>query len=49
MEKFHDGGWEIYQANNNHERIDAYTAKFDIDIPANSNKEISFKARIEKN
>ena len=49
MEKFHDGGWEIYKANNNHERIDAYTAKFDIDIPANSNKEISFKARIEKN
>jgi len=48
-ENFYDGGWEIFQTNIEYERIDAYTAKFNLTIPANSKKEISFKARIEKN
>tara|TARA_Y100001960_G_scaffold324470_1_gene404912 strand:+ start:734 stop:2047 length:1314 start_codon:yes stop_codon:yes gene_type:complete len=48
-ENFYDGGWEIFQTNIEYERIDAYTAKFNLIIPSNSKKEISFKARIEKN
>jgi len=49
IENFYDGGWEIFQSNIEYERVDAYTAKFNLVIPSNSKKEISFKARIEKN
>ena len=49
IENFYDGGWEIFQTNIEYERVDAYTAKFNLVIPSNSKKEISFKARIEKN
>ena len=48
-EKFTDGRWDIFKSSNEYERIDAYSAQFNIIISANSKEEISFKARIEKN
>ena len=47
-ENFPDGRWNINKSSSNYERIDAYSAQFKVKIPANSKKEISFKARIEK-
>ena len=49
IEKFYDAGWEIFQTSDEYDRLDAYTAKYDLTIPANSKKEVIFKARIEKN
>ena len=48
-EKFTDGRWEIFNSSYDYERLDAYSAIFNIKIAANSKEEISFKARIEKN
>ena len=47
-EKFTDGRWDIFKSNSDYERIDAYSAQFNVQIQANSKEEISFKARIEK-
>jgi hypothetical protein len=49
MENFSDGRWDIFKSSSNYERLDAYSAKFNVKIPAHSKEEISFKARIEKN
>ena len=48
IEKFSDGRWDILTSTINFERLDAYHAKFNVKIQANSKEEISFKARIEK-
>ncbi len=48
IEKFSDGRWDILKSTSNFERLDAYSAKFNVKIQANSKEEISFKARIEK-
>jgi hypothetical protein len=48
-ENFSDGRWDIYNSSSNYERLDAYSAKFNVKISANSKEEIKFKARIEKN
>ena len=48
IEKFSDGSWEITNSNSEYEQLDAYSVLFVVDIPANSTKEISFKAKIEK-
>ena len=49
IEKFSDSRWDIYKSSNDYERLDAYTAQFNIIIPANSKEKVSFNARIEKN
>ena len=49
IENFSDGRWDIFQSSSNYMRVDAYKAQFDIQIAANSKREVSFKARIEKN
>ena len=49
IEKFSDGRWDIFKSTSDYERIDAYSARFNVTISANSKKEVSFKARIEKN
>ena len=49
IEKFSDGRWDILKSNSDYERIDAYSAQFNVKISANSKEEVSFKARIEKN
>ena len=48
IENFSDGRWDILKSTSNFERLDAYHAKFNVKIQANSKKEVSFKARIEK-
>ena len=48
IEKFSDGRWDIFKSSIDYTRLDAFQAQFDVIIPANSKKEISFKARIEK-
>ena len=48
IENFYDGGWEIFETSDKYERKDAYTAIYNLMIPANSKKEVFFKARIEK-
>ena len=48
IENFSDGRWDILKSTSNFERLDAYRAKFNVKIEANSKEEISFKARIEK-
>jgi hypothetical protein len=48
IENFSDGRWDILKSTSNFERLDAYRAKFNVKIQANSKEEISFKARIEK-
>ena len=47
-EKFSDGRWDIFESSSDYKRLDAFSAQFNVKIPANSKKEISFKARIEK-
>ena len=48
-ENFSEGRWEIFKSNSDYIRLDAYSAQFNVKIPAHSKKEISFKARIKKN
>ena len=48
IEKFSDGLWDIFKSSSDYERLDAYNARFNIKISANSKEEVSFKARIEK-
>ena len=48
-EHFSDGRWEIKNSNSKYEQLGAFKARFMIEIPANSKKEISFSASIEKN
>ena len=48
IEKFSDGRWDIFKSSSDYERLDAYNARFNVKISANSKEEVSFKARIEK-
>jgi hypothetical protein len=46
IEKFNNGKWEIYQSGLDYKQLDAYTVQFNVVIPANSKKEVTFKAHI---
>ena len=48
VENFNDGRWEIYQSDVDYKQLDTYTAQFKVVIPANSKKEVTFKAHINK-
>ena len=48
IEQFSDGRWEITNSNIKYEQLDAYQVLFTVEVPARSKKEISFKAKIEK-
>ena len=48
IEQFSDGRWEITNSKIKYEKLDAYRALFTVEVPARSKKEISFKAKIEK-
>ena len=48
IEQFSDGRWEITNTKIKYEQLDAYRALFTVEVSANSKKEISFKAKIEK-
>lgn len=48
IEQFSDGRWEITNSKIKYKQIDAYRALFTVEVPALSKKEISFKAKIEK-
>ncbi len=48
-ENFSDGRWDILKSNSDYNRLDAYSAQFNVKIPAHSKEEISFKAHIKKN
>ena len=48
IEQFSDGRWEITNSNIKYEQLDAYRVLFTVEVPARSKKEISFKAKIEK-
>ena len=39
----------IFKSNSDYIRLDAYSAQFNVKIPAHSKQEISFKAHIKKN
>ena len=48
IEQFSDGRWEITNTKIKYEQLDAYRALFTVEVSAHSKKEISFKAKIEK-
>jgi hypothetical protein len=47
-EQFSDGRWNIKNSNLKFEQLDAYRARFKVEVPANSKKEIHFTAQIDK-
>ena len=47
IEQFSDGRWDIKNSNLKFEHLDAYRARFKVEIPANSKKEIHFTAQID--
>ena len=47
-EFFSDGRWDIFDSNSDYKRLDAFSAQFNVEIPAHAKKEVNFKARIEK-
>jgi len=47
-EQFPDGRWDIKNSNLKFEQLDAYRARFKVEVPANSKKEIHFTAQIDK-
>jgi hypothetical protein len=48
IEQFSDGRWDIKNSNLKFEQLDAYRARFKVEVPANSKKEIHFTAQIDK-
>ena len=48
IEKFSDGRWEITNSENKYVKLDAYRTEFTVKVPANSKKEVSFYAKMEK-
>jgi len=48
IEQFSDGRWEITHTKQKYVKLDAYRVEFTVELPANSKKEVSFSAKIEK-
>ena len=48
VEQFSDGRWEITHTKQKYVKLDAYRVEFTVELPANSKKEVSFSAKIEK-
>ena len=48
IEQFSDSHWEITTSKHKHVKLDAYQTEFIVEVPANSIKEVSFYAKMEK-
>ena len=48
IEHFSNGNWEITTSKQKHVKLDAYRAEFTVEVPANSKKEVSIFAKMEK-